>query len=397
MPSLGPDMESARVIEWLVKPGDTLHRGDVIVVVETDKGAIEIEVFEDAVVEALIAPLDAELVVGAVMARLRVAGESRTDTRRRRLPATDASSRPSQRHPRPGRGSRRPPSAVIARTALEPAAHLSQAQSIGAPGADGAKRGVGLATITGSGPQGAVLLADVGRRQRAAREARRRFRCGRHAPRDRRGHGPLQARNPPLLPGQGLESRWRRGAGCRGQRSVRSVEARLLPAVLLLRAVGLALARTPGLNGFFEEGGFRAGDGVHVGWAVALRGGGLLAPAIHDVDKKGLDELMTALRDVVMRARGGGLRSSEMMDATVTVTSLGERGADSVLPIIHPPQVAMLGFGRIVERAWVVEGRVVPQPVVRLSLAADHRVSDGHLGSQLLADIERLLNAPEQL
>ena len=81
MPSLGPDMESARVIEWLVKPGDTLHRGDVIVVVETDKGAIEIEVFEDAVVEALIAPLDAELVVGAVMARLRVAGESGTDAR----------------------------------------------------------------------------------------------------------------------------------------------------------------------------------------------------------------------------------------------------------------------------------------------------------------------------
>jgi pyruvate dehydrogenase E2 component (dihydrolipoamide acetyltransferase) len=98
-----------------------------------------------------------------------------------------------------------------------------------------------------------------------------------------------------------------------------------------------------------------------------------------------------------MRARGGGLRSSEMMDATITVTSLGERGADSVLPIIHPPQVAMIGFGRIVERPWAVAGRIEVHPAVTLSLAADHRVSDGHLGSQLLAEIERLLNDPEQL
>lgn len=129
-----------------------------------------------------------------------------------------------------------------------------------------------------------------------------------------------------------------------------SPAARLLPAALLLRAVGLALGKTPGLNGFYQHEIFRASAGIHVGWAVALRGGGLIAPAIHDVDKQDLDALMAGLRDVVMRARGGGSRSSELMDATITVTSLGERGADTVLPIIHPPQVAMIGCGRVVAR-----------------------------------------------
>jgi pyruvate dehydrogenase E2 component (dihydrolipoamide acetyltransferase) len=170
---------------------------------------------------------------------------------------------------------------------------------------------------------------------------------------------------------------------------------RILPAVLLLRATALALAGTPELNGFWEDGAFRPGDGVHIGWAVALRGGGLVAPAIRNADRLGLDELMAALRDVVGRARGGGLRGSELTDATVTVTSLGERGAESVLPIITPPQVATIGFGRIVERPWVVDGTVVPRRVVTVTLAGDHRATDGHRGGLLLARIETLLQTPE--
>jgi pyruvate dehydrogenase E2 component (dihydrolipoamide acetyltransferase) len=106
---------------------------------------------------------------------------------------------------------------------------------------------------------------------------------------------------------------------------------------------------------------------------------------------------MAALRDLVQRARAGGLRSSELTDPTITVTSLGERGAESVLGVIYPPQVAIVGFGRVVERPWVVDGRVVPRPVVAVSLAADHRASDGHLGGQLLAAIDRALQSPETL
>jgi pyruvate dehydrogenase E2 component (dihydrolipoamide acetyltransferase) len=106
---------------------------------------------------------------------------------------------------------------------------------------------------------------------------------------------------------------------------------------------------------------------------------------------------MLALRDLVQRARAGGLRSSELTDPTITVTSLGERGAESVLGVIYPPQVAIVGFGRVVERAWVVDGQVVARALVAATLAADHRASDGHLGGRFLLAIDRALQAPEGL
>lgn len=172
---------------------------------------------------------------------------------------------------------------------------------------------------------------------------------------------------------------------------------RLLPAAFFLRATALAMVKTPELNGFWEEGRFRPGDGVHIGWAIALRGGGLVAPAIRDADHRSLDELMAAMRDLVLRARSSGLRSSELSDPTVTVTSLGDRGAESVLPIIYPPQVAMIGIGRVVTRPWVVDGTIGPRPIVTVTLAGDHRASDGHRGGILLTEIDRLLREAETL
>jgi pyruvate dehydrogenase E2 component (dihydrolipoamide acetyltransferase) len=136
---------------------------------------------------------------------------------------------------------------------------------------------------------------------------------------------------------------------------------------------------------------------VHIGWAIALRGGGLVAPAIRNADRRSLDELMAAMRDLVLRARGSGLRSSELTDPTFTVTSLGDRGAEAVLPIIYPPQVAMIGIGRIVTRPWVVDGAIGPRPVVAMTLAGDHRASDGHRGGLLLVEIDRLLQEAETL
>jgi pyruvate dehydrogenase E2 component (dihydrolipoamide acetyltransferase) len=177
----------------------------------------------------------------------------------------------------------------------------------------------------------------------------------------------------------------------------RTPGARLLPAVLFLKATARAIANSPELNGFWEDGGFRPGEGVHVGWAIALRGGGLVAPAILDAGRRTLDDLMGALRELVQRARNGGLRSSELSLPTVTVTSLGERGAESVLPVIYPPQVASIGFGRIAMRPWVVAEAIAARPLVSVTLAGDHRASDGHRGGIVLAEIDRLLQKPEQL
>jgi pyruvate dehydrogenase E2 component (dihydrolipoamide acetyltransferase) len=177
----------------------------------------------------------------------------------------------------------------------------------------------------------------------------------------------------------------------------RSITNRLLPAALLLKATALAVREMPELNGHFEDGVFRPSEGIHLGVAVSLREGGLVAPAIHDADRLDLDELMARLLDLVSRARSWRLRSSEMSDPTITVTSLGDRGTETVFPVIIPPQVAIVGFGKIIDEPVAVEGLVGVHPRIHATLAGDHRVTDGHTGGLFLSAIDRLLQEPEQL
>jgi pyruvate dehydrogenase E2 component (dihydrolipoamide acetyltransferase) len=181
------------------------------------------------------------------------------------------------------------------------------------------------------------------------------------------------------------------------QNDARPVTERLLPAALLIKATARALRRVPELNGLWIDGALRPSDGVHVGMAISLRGGGVVVPCVHRADELSLDALMTRVRELVERARAGTLTGSELMDSTVTITSLGERGPEAVYGVIFPPQVALVGFGSILERPWVVGGQVVPQPVVTVTLAADHRASDGHRGGLLLAEIDKQLQKPEEL
>lgn len=378
MPSLGADMEAGTLVEWLVKPGDAVKRGDIVAVVETAKGAIDIEIFQDGTIGELVAAPGSRVPVGGVLARL--GGEAVAPTPAPRPVASPAPApAPARASPEPA--SRPAPSAGT-RVRATPAAR-QRADMLG----------LALHGLRGTGVDGAVCLADL---PPAARPASRK---GGFDPKAMRAAiAAAMARSKREIPHYYLSLSvdvtatlgWleRTNAG-------RAPPDRLLPAALLLRAAAQALAGTPELNGFWEDGAFRPGAGVHVGWAVALRGGGLVAPAIRDADRLGLDELMVALRDLVGRARSGGLRGSELTDPTVTVTSLGDRGAESVLPVITPPQVATIGFGRVMERPWVVDGAVLPRRVVTVTLAGDHRATDGHRGGLLLARIETLLQTPE--
>ena len=250
------------------------------------------------------------------------------------------------------------------------------------------------------GPQGAVALADVERAAAAHRVAPPVRRTGFDPAQMRQAIAAAMGKSKREIPHyylsddidfaaahQWLED-WNRQ---------RPPEQRLLAAALLLKATAQALRAVPQFNGFYEGGAFRSGQGIHIGWAISLRGGGLVAPALHDVDRLPLPQVMEQLHDLVRRARAGGLRSSELTDPTITVTSLGERGAQSVLGVIYPPQVAIVGFGRVGLRPWVVDGAVVARPVLNISLAADHRVTDGHLGGQLLAAIGQALQQPQNL
>jgi pyruvate dehydrogenase E2 component (dihydrolipoamide acetyltransferase) len=177
----------------------------------------------------------------------------------------------------------------------------------------------------------------------------------------------------------------------------RPVAGRLLPAAVLLKAAALAVRDVPEVNGHWTDGAFRPSEAVHLGVAIALRRGGLIAPAIHHADMLALDELMARLRDLVMRARGGRLRGSEVADPTLTVTNLGDQGVETVFGVIYPPQVALVGFGAVVEKPCALDGLLGVRPVVAATLAADHRASDGHRGGLYLAAVRRLLQEPEKL
>lgn len=179
--------------------------------------------------------------------------------------------------------------------------------------------------------------------------------------------------------------------------ATRPPEERLLMLVVLIKATALALKEFPEMNGFFRKGGFSPSADVHPGFAINMRGGGLMTPALHHADQLSLSSLMQKLQDLIQRTQHGLLRSSEMMDATVTLTALGERGVEQVFGVIYPPQVAIIGYGKITPRPRVVNDAIAIHPIMDMTLAADHRVSDGHRGALFLASIQEKLQHPDQL
>uniref|UniRef100_UPI0004A412B5 2-oxo acid dehydrogenase subunit E2 n=1 Tax=Arthrobacter sp. TB 26 TaxID=494420 RepID=UPI0004A412B5 len=216
----------------------------------------------------------------------------------------------------------------------------------------------------------------------------------------RRAIGALMSRSKKTIPHYYLSTTLDLRAAVGWMQSVnaqRPVASRLVPSALLLKAAALAAREVPEVNGFYDDGGFRPSASVHLGVAVALRQGGLVAPAIHDADTLPVDVLMEQLRDLVSRARAGRLQRAEMADPTITVTNLGDLGVESVFGVIYPPQVAMVGFGRVMEQPWAQNGMLGVRPAVVATLSADHRVSDGLRGGRYLARIDELLQKPEDL
>ena len=396
MPSLGADMEAGKLVEWLVKPGSPIKRGDIIAVVETQKGAIEIEVFEDGLFERPLVELGAKVPVGTPLALITAKGE-----------AAVALAPPLAPEPKPAPAAvplaapaappvAAPPVAAGARLRVSPAARKLAAEA-----------GLILSEIVGTGPSGEITLADVEARagQAPAGPA-----------------APVPAAVPASL--EGAMSGMRAAIAAAMARSKREIphyylahtvdltaaEAfvakhnegrepvdRLLLGALFVKAVSRAAKKYHEFNGHFVEGQFKPSPAVNVGVAVNIRGTGLVAPAIHDSDALELDPLMVSMRDLITRVRAGRFRASELSDGTITVSSLGERGVETLYGIIYPPQVAIVGFGMPVWRAWASDGMVGPRRVVSMTLAGDHRVSDGHRGALFLNAIEDLLSDPETL
>jgi pyruvate dehydrogenase E2 component (dihydrolipoamide acetyltransferase) len=342
LPSLGSDMDEGKLLEWHVKPGDRVKKGDVLALVDTSKAAVDVEIWEEGTVHELVVQPGQTVPVGTVLARLLSLGEK---------PEVAAAA------------------ATPARKAVSPAARKRAAEL-----------GVDVEKITGSGPQGSVTVEDVekatGRKEvDRALEMRKAIAVAMTRSKREIPHYYLMESIPMA----------RAGAWLAAENERRPLPERLLMAVLLLKATALACQEFPEMNGHYRDGNYYPSRAVHLGVAISLRRGGLVAPAVHDLQQKTLSEVMTALSDLVKRARAGSLKSSEMSDPTITVTNLGEGGVQAVFGVIYPPQVAIVGFGAPRNGAVVA------------SVSGDHRASDGHRGALFLARIAQWLQQPEKL
>ncbi len=394
MPSLGSDMEAGTLVEWLVKPGDSVKHGDIIAVVETQKGAIEIEIFETGEVEQFLVDIGTKVPVGTPLAKIRTEQEIKAAIHEKPAQAAlviappdttpiapQAASSPTAAVPVP------PPSS---RMRASPAARRL-ARS----------RNVNLAAVAGSGPGGAIIFKDIEYQLTAARmTVEKKSPKGLDLDAMRVAIAAAMARSKREIPHYYLEHQvdvTPCEAWLARMNATRPPESRLLVGAVAMKAVALAVRRFPTFNGFYVNGKFEPSSGVHPGMAIAIRGGGLAAPAIHDADRLSCDALMASMRDLVARMRSGRIRSSEISDTTVTISSLGERGVDALYGVIYPPQVAIVGFGKVVARPWIVDDAVLPRSIVSITLSGDHRVSDGHGGALFLAEIGKLLQEPGKL
>jgi len=392
MPSLGADMESGTLVEWKIKAGDAVKRGDVVAVIETDKGAIDVEIYDSGTVEKLVVEPGTKVPVGGVLALIAgasatsssapspVVGEGGGEGKAKRVQEVKKTLSPTLPHDG-GEGQR---------IKISPAAR-TRAQQLN----------ISLDAIHGTGPGGVITLQDV----------------------EPAAHVKSSPRPSPAT-GEGTKTSMRSVIAAAMARSKREIphyylytdvdyssvttwlakrnaelpiEQRMLPVVPLLRAIVLALQSFPDFNGFYKDGAYQASKSIHLGVAIAQRGGGLIAPAILEAHEQALPQLTQSLGDLVTRVRTGRLKNRELSDGTITLTSLGDGGIDAVFPVIYPPQVAIIGAGTVRERPFALNGQIEARPVMTLSFAADHRVSNGRSGAQFLAGIRDLLQTPEKL
>ncbi|MFI7542282.1 dihydrolipoamide acetyltransferase family protein [Actinoplanes sp. NPDC049599] len=471
MPSLGADMTDGVLLEWLVRPGAEVGKGDIVAVVDTDKAAIEVECFDSGTVQQLLVEPGTRVPVGTPLAIIATGppAESAPSPVLSPLVRREAHERHVDLQHVHGSG----PGGRITRRDVERAAEVTPASPAPAPAPAPAVRlrvspraqrlardtDVDLSAVTGTGPGGAIRAADVRlaadrHRTEPASPAARAAEPGSTAQSATTGAEPASPAARAAEPGSTAQSATTRAepaappvtepgaAASAGEQAARRAAAmratiaalmarskreiphyyltetidlsaalawlrdrnqalpvpqRIVPAALLLKAAARAAREVPELNGFWLDDRFLPAPAVHLGVAVSLRGGGLVAPAIMDADTLPVEELMSRLKDLVARTRSGRLRGAELSSPTLTVSNLGEQGVESIIGVIYPPQVALVGFGTVVERPWAVDGLLGIRRLVTASLAADHRATDGATGARYLRTLSRLLHRPEEL
>src|SRR6266508_941733 len=442
MAMLGLTMEEGTVAEWLKNEGDDVRKDEPLLTVEMDKGTVEVPAPASGVLRRIlvqpgttvavktpIAEIESEAAVGAVAAPTAAV-----------VPAAPAA-------PAGGPGDlppRMPAPPPVARTSVPSGNGASMARQFVSPRARMRARelGVDVAALQGSGPQSRVVEADVLAAAETPTETR--VLATPLARRLAQEHGVDIAAVSGTGPGGRITqddvlraaqpvgdvetlSRVRRITAERMAASAQATArvtlfleadfseaarfrqqlqpeferlgvAKLPWDAIIARAAALALREHPAVHAQWVDGqGIRRSEAVHIGVAVAVEPEGLLVPVLRNADARSLRELAADLLVLVDKARAGRLSPNEMSEGSFTITNLGAYRVDGFTPIINPPETAILGVGRIADKAVVVDGRVEPRTMCTLSLSFDHRVVDGVPAAAFLARLAELLERPYAL
>ncbi|MDJ0822942.1 MAG: dihydrolipoamide acetyltransferase family protein [Paracoccaceae bacterium] len=396
MPSLGADMEAGTLVEQTMKPGDEVKRGDVIGAVETQKGVIEIEVFEDGILDSWLVEIGQTVPVGAPMAQILKPGETAAPAPAAPAPAPEPEPVPEPVVAAPTPAAPPPPAPAPAtkaepgtRARITPAARRLAAEK----GIDLSQlphdpnHVIGRAEVTAMADGVAVPVAAPTPKPSAESDMRSAIAAAMSRSKREIPHYYLSQ----TLDLTAVD------AFLKSANADRAPDDRLLHGAIYGRAVAKALKKYPEFNGHNVDGQFTPNPSVHLGVAINIRSVGLVAPALFDAQDQSLDDLMAALRDLVGRVREGRFRARELSDATITLSSLGDRGVDQLYGVIYPPQVAIIGIGTPRLQPVVQDGAVTARLATTLTLSADHRVSDGHRGALFLRAIDKNLQKPEAL
>lgn len=393
MPSLGADMELAILMEWLVKEGDSVKKNQVVAEVETSKGVIEIEVFEDGIVDKLLVEPETECKVGMPLALIRSEGENVV----KEEPKTESISEPREETSKVESAEKEPivhEQKIVQeeRVKISPAAR-KRAEELG----------VDLNKLTPK--DGVIQLNQVEDASSSAVKAPLHVEKKeevKSSPKDgmRQAIAAAMSRSNAEIPHYYLSTSINMTpslAYLEELNKQRSIKDRILPVAMLIRAVVLSLVEVPELNGFWQENEHQISKEIHPGIAIALRKGGLITPALLDAQDMSLNDTMNSISDLITRTRSGKLRGSEMTKQTITITNLGDLGVESVYGVIYPPQLAVVGLGAIMDKPWAEGDALSVRKVLQATLAGDHRATDGRTGALFLDRLNKFLQNPEGL
>ena len=399
MPQMGYDMREGTVVRWHKQEGDTVDRGEVIADIETDKATVEFEAYTGGVLGRIVAEAGIAVPVGQLIAIITEPGEAVPEAA---APAPSAAPAPVAAPPAPEPTPAPAPSADGGVRASPIARRLAR------------ERGIDLALVTGSGPNGRITERDVENYQPAA-AAREPVPAAAPAPAFAPVDAPADSRielsrmrqtiarvtsdSKSTAPHFYVTAEIDMGKAMSMRRDVNDAsdpENRVSVNDLMVKACALALAKHPKFNSFFRGDYLEVHGAMNIGIAIALESG-LILPGVSNCESKSLLQIAAGTKDLIARANGGTLRNEEYSSTTFSISNMGMFDVESFTAIIYPPHAAILAVGSVKQQPVVRDGELAVGQMMKATLSTDHRVADGAEAAQFLMEIKRVLENPVSL